>query len=170
MTDTLLFSIDETETRISFPTKALPAHTMPIGSKTLTADYLHGDPPAAAELSAALSIVELHIDDLKRAFDDFAATLTSCDLRGDSLIADLAAIEIGNDAFASNETNFVFTAEAAEDVFRTLATENTQDRAHNPGLRPDRVGHIVGAGCILVELFRQLAIPALHVDIAAVTA
>ena len=44
--------------------------------------------------------------------------------------------------------------DAAEDVFRTLATEATEARRHNPGLDPGRVDVIVGGCCVLVGIFR----------------
>ncbi len=50
----------------------------------------------------------------------------------------------------------MFTRAAAEDVFRTLATENAAQRAHNPGLEPGRVDVIVGGAAVLVGIFRVL--------------
>ena len=40
--------------------------------------------------------------------------------------------------------HFVLTRDAAEDVFRTLATESLADRIHNPGLEEARADVIVG--------------------------
>ena len=45
---------------------------------------------------------------------------------------------------------------AAEDVFRTLATERRADRLHNPGLEEARVDVIVGGCCALVAILRRL--------------
>ena len=50
--------------------------------------------------------------------------------------------------------HFRLTREAAEDVFRTLATETHADRLHNPGLEPARADVIVGGCCVLVEVMR----------------
>ncbi len=50
--------------------------------------------------------------------------------------------------------HFVLTNEAAEDVFRTLATESLEDRKHNPGLEAARADVIVGGLCVLVGVFR----------------
>ena len=50
---------------------------------------------------------------------------------------------------------FELSREALEDVFRTIATENRADRAHNPGLPATRVHDIVGACAVLVEAVRQ---------------
>ena len=50
--------------------------------------------------------------------------------------------------------HFRLTKAAAEDVFRTLATEAAADRRHNPGLEPGRVDVIVGGAIILVSVLR----------------
>jgi exopolyphosphatase/guanosine-5'-triphosphate,3'-diphosphate pyrophosphatase len=50
------------------------------------------------------------------------------------------------------------TKDAAEDVFRTLATERLADRVHNPGLTVERAGVIVGGCCILVAIMRRLGL------------
>ena len=51
---------------------------------------------------------------------------------------------------------FRLTRAAAEDVFRTLATERLADRVHNPGLPADRADVIVGGCCVLVGIMRRL--------------
>jgi exopolyphosphatase/guanosine-5'-triphosphate,3'-diphosphate pyrophosphatase len=52
--------------------------------------------------------------------------------------------------------HFRLTREAAEDVFRTLATETAAQRKHNPGLESGRVDVIVGGAAVLVGIFRVL--------------
>ena len=52
--------------------------------------------------------------------------------------------------------HFRLTRAAAEDVFRTVATEPAALRAHNPGLEPGRVDVIVGGAAVLVGIFRVL--------------
>jgi len=52
----------------------------------------------------------------------------------------------------------VLTRDAAEDVFRTLATEALADRIHNPGLPLERAGVIVGGCCVLVAIMRRLGL------------
>jgi exopolyphosphatase / guanosine-5'-triphosphate,3'-diphosphate pyrophosphatase len=56
------------------------------------------------------------------------------------------------------------TRAAAEDVFRTLATEPAKDRAFNPGLHPDRVGTIVAGAAILVTVMRHFALDGIWVS------
>jgi exopolyphosphatase/guanosine-5'-triphosphate,3'-diphosphate pyrophosphatase len=52
--------------------------------------------------------------------------------------------------------HFRLTKGAAEDVFRTLATETAAARAHNPGLEAGRVDVIVGGAIVLVTILRAL--------------
>ena len=52
------------------------------------------------------------------------------------------------------EDSLNLTREAIEDVFRTLATESSADRRHNPGLEEARADVIVGGLCILVKVMR----------------
>ena len=50
-------------------------------------------------------------------------------------ITTIAAVEIGLAEYDRDALHrFVLTRAAAEDVFRTLATERLADRVHNPGL------------------------------------
>jgi exopolyphosphatase/guanosine-5'-triphosphate,3'-diphosphate pyrophosphatase len=49
----------------------------------------------------------------------------------------------------------VLTRAAAEDVFRTLATERRSQRIHNPGLEEARADVIVGGCIILVAIMRH---------------
>ncbi len=140
--------------------------SLPLGGALVTAAYLDGDPPRPEELSAALSVVELHLDDVRREIPALGPALAEATAVGLGAVVTLAAIEVGLDLDdpANDPDNgvgdgplhgFPFTREAAEDVFRTLATESAADRAHNPGLPPGRVADIVGACVVLVETMRQ---------------
>ena len=51
---------------------------------------------------------------------------------------------------------FRITRAAAEDVFRTLATESLEQRRFNPGLEPERASVIVGGCIVLVSVLRSL--------------
>jgi exopolyphosphatase/guanosine-5'-triphosphate,3'-diphosphate pyrophosphatase len=151
--------------------------SVPVGGSLLTEAYLHGDPPRAEELSAALSVVELHVEDIKRELPPLGAALGSGTVVGLGAITTVAAIEVGYgggddraETGVGNGTGdgplhgFELTREAAEDVFRTVATENRADRAHNPGLPRTRVDDIVGGCAVLVEVLRQLEIDRLVVS------
>ncbi|MDH4363137.1 MAG: hypothetical protein OEY70_03480 [Acidimicrobiia bacterium] len=143
----------------------------PIGGRSITAAYIHSDPPRADELSAALSIIELHIDDVRREAPELLTDVDSAVVVGLGAVVTLAAIEVGlvdgdpNTGSGDGPLHgFVLTREAAEDVFRTIATESRADRVHNPGLPPTRVDEIVGAGAVLVETMRQLGLARLVVS------
>jgi len=60
--------------------------------------------------------------------------------------------------------HFRLTRDAAEDVFRTLATETLAERIDNPGLEPERADVIVGGMCVLVATMRRFAIAELLVS------
>jgi exopolyphosphatase / guanosine-5'-triphosphate,3'-diphosphate pyrophosphatase len=69
----------------------------------------------------------------------------------------VAAVEIGLTVYDRSKTHgFVLTRPAAEDVFRTLATESLAERVHNPGMTADRAPFIVGGCCIVVGVMRRL--------------
>ncbi len=138
-----------------------------VGASKLTDAYLLSDPPQADELSAALSIVELHVDDVRREVPGLADALSSSGLviGVGGAVSTIASVEIGLPIY-DRETlhGFVLERPAVEDVFRTLATESAEDRAFNPGLEPDRVDLIVGGCCVVVETMRQLDINQLVVS------
>ncbi|MEM8925936.1 MAG: hypothetical protein AAGD35_20720 [Actinomycetota bacterium] len=145
--------------------------SIPLGGALVTAAYLHGDPPGPDELSAALSVVELHLDDVRRELPALTPALASINVVGLGAAVTLAAIEIGlADADPHNGDGdgplhrFELTREALEDVFRTIATEDRDDRAHNPGLPPSRVHDIVGACAVLVETMRQFDLDAVTIS------
>ena len=60
--------------------------------------------------------------------------------------------------------HFRLTRQAAEDVFRTLATEPIAQRRHNPGLDPGRVDVIVGGAVIVVSILRHFGFPEMLVS------
>lgn len=138
-----------------------------VGASKLTDAYLLSDPPQADELSAALSIVELHVDDVRREVPGLADALSSSGLvlGVGGAMSTIASVEIGLPAYDRDALHgFVLERPAVEDVFRTLATESAEDRAFNPGLEPDRVGLIVGGACVVVETMRQLGIDRLVIS------
>jgi exopolyphosphatase / guanosine-5'-triphosphate,3'-diphosphate pyrophosphatase len=125
-----------------------------IGCVRLTEAYLHGDPPTAEELSQAVSIVRDHLADVSR---EVPATATAKTLIGCAgTVWTMAAVELGVDASESSRIHhFRLTRAAAEDVFRTLATEPIEQRRHNPGLEPGRVDVIVGGAIVVVSVMRH---------------
>src|SRR5207253_1246779 len=124
-----------------------------IGCVRLTEQYLHGDPPTAEELSQAVSVVRDHLADVDRLVPGAAQAKTLVGTAG--TVWTLAAIELGVDSSESERIDhFRLTRAAAEEVFRTLATEPIEQRRHNPGLEPGRVDVIVAGAIIVVTLMR----------------
>lgn len=124
-----------------------------VGSVRLTEQYLHHDPPKAEELYASLSVVEAHLEDVVAAMPQAGRASTFMGLAG--TVTTAAAVEMGLAVYDSAKVHhFELSKAAAEDVFRTLATEDRAARLANPGLHPDRADVIVGGLCILVKIMR----------------
>ena len=129
------------------------ARSMDVGCVRLTEQFLHHDPPLPEELTAALSVVEVWLDDVVREVPALLDARRFVGLAG--TVATVAAVEIGLDEYDRDRIHhFVLTRAAIEDVFRTLATESLDDRRWNPGLEPGRVDVIVGGCCALVAIMR----------------
>jgi exopolyphosphatase / guanosine-5'-triphosphate,3'-diphosphate pyrophosphatase len=126
-----------------------------VGCVRLTEAYLEHDPPLPEELAACLSVTDSYLDDVLREVPEVASARTLVGLAG--TITTVAAVEIGLETYDRDRIHhFRLTHEAAEDVFRTVATETRADRIHNPGLEEARADVIVGGCCVLVALFRRL--------------
>jgi exopolyphosphatase/guanosine-5'-triphosphate,3'-diphosphate pyrophosphatase len=126
-----------------------------IGCVRLTESELLHDPPQPEELSIAISLVDTYLDDVLRTIPAVGDAKTFVGLAG--TITTVAAVEIGLAEYDRDKIHhFHLTHAAAEDVFRTLATEPLADRIHNPGLEEARADVIVGGLCVLVGIFRKL--------------
>jgi exopolyphosphatase/guanosine-5'-triphosphate,3'-diphosphate pyrophosphatase len=124
-----------------------------VGCVRVTEKFLHRDPPAPEELSQALSVVRDHLDDVARELPAATEAPTLVGLAG--TVTTIAAIELGLPDYDRDRIHhFVLTRQAAEDVFRTLATEPRAERVHNPGLEAGRADVIVGGAAILVSVMR----------------
>ncbi|MGH9178161.1 MAG: exopolyphosphatase [Acidimicrobiales bacterium] len=125
-----------------------------MGCVRITEKYLHADPPAPLELSQAVSVVHAHLEDVARELPAVKEAARLVGLAG--TITTMAAVEIGLQVYDPDRVHhFVLTRAAAEDVFRTLATEARADRIHNPGLAEARADVIVGGAVILVTIMRH---------------
>jgi exopolyphosphatase/guanosine-5'-triphosphate,3'-diphosphate pyrophosphatase len=123
-----------------------------MGCVRLTEKFLQQDPPAPEELSQAPSVVRDYLDDVAR---DLPATREAELVGLAGTITTVAAVEQGLAEYDRDRIHhFVLTKDAAEDVFRTLATERRDDRIHNPGLEEARADVIVGGAAILVAIMR----------------
>jgi exopolyphosphatase/guanosine-5'-triphosphate,3'-diphosphate pyrophosphatase len=127
-----------------------------VGCVRLTEAWLHSDPPAPEELSQAISVVGAYLADVDRDLPAAGQARTLIGTAG--TVTTVAAVEIGLAEYDPEVLHhFRLTREAAEDVFRTLATEPAADRRHNPGLEPARVDVIVGGAAVLVAVMRHWA-------------
>ena len=124
-----------------------------MGCVRITEKFLHRDPPAPEELSQALSVARDYLDDVAR---DVPAALEARRFVGlAGTVTTVAAVELGLASYDPKLVHhFVLTRAAAEDVFRTLATESRAQRVYNPGLEEARADVIVGGTAILVAVFR----------------
>jgi exopolyphosphatase/guanosine-5'-triphosphate,3'-diphosphate pyrophosphatase len=126
-----------------------------MGCVRMTEAWLHSDPPDPLELSQALSVISLHIDDVLREIPMAPEAATFVGLAG--TVSAAAAVELGLATYDRDQIHhFELSREAIEDVFRTLATESLEDRLANPGLEPQRADVIVGGMCVLVSIMRRL--------------
>ena len=131
------------------------------GSVRLTEQWLHSDPPTAEELSMAVSVVRAYLDDVTR---EMPATRSAACLVGlAGTVTTIAAVELGG-YDRDRVHHFRLSRNAAEDVFRTLATEPLADRRANPGLEADRADVIVGGCCILVAIMRHFDVDSILVS------
>ncbi len=125
-----------------------------MGSVLLSEEYLESDPPRPEELSACVTVAGAWLEDVDRELPQANRAKTVIGVAG--TISTAVAVEIGLVEYDRDQIHgFELTREAAEDVFRTLATENRDDRAHNPGLPAGRVDTIVGGMSILVKIMRH---------------
>ena len=137
--------------------------SLDMGCVRLTEKHLHSDPPAPEELSNAIAEATDLFDEALREVDAFRSARTLVGVAG--TISTVAAIEVGLAEWDRDVIHhFQLSRAAAEDVFRTLATEAHADRLHNPGLEPARADVIVGGCCVLVALLRLLDAPGLLVS------
>jgi exopolyphosphatase/guanosine-5'-triphosphate,3'-diphosphate pyrophosphatase len=129
------------------------AMSLDIGCVRLTEKYIESDPPLPEELLACLSVTEVHLDDVTRELPGILDARQLVGLAG--TVTTAAAVEIGLATYDRDAIHhFRLTKEAAEDVYRTLATEALADRVHNPGLPEARADVIVAGMCILVRIMR----------------
>ncbi|MSO59340.1 MAG: hypothetical protein EXQ63_03335 [Ilumatobacteraceae bacterium] len=161
---TLVIDIGGGSTEFSIGRRT-PEHTASInhGAVVVTEREILHDPPRPEELINAIGAVQ---DDLEEVTRSIPQLLTADRVVGTAgSIVTIAAVELGLIDFDDRSLHgFELTRDAAEDVFRTLATERLSDRMHNPGLPRARADIIVAGCCVLVGVMRRLRLDSLVVS------
>jgi exopolyphosphatase/guanosine-5'-triphosphate,3'-diphosphate pyrophosphatase len=129
--------------------------SIPFGSVTGTASHITSDLPRPEDLTNLIGAVADELEEIQRTIPVLQSPARAIGVAG--TIVTIAAIEIGLTNFDEDALHgFVLTRDAAEDVFRTMATETLAQRVLNPGLSADRADIIVAGCCILVATMRRL--------------
>lgn len=129
--------------------------SIPFGSVTGTASHITTDRPRPEDLTNLIGAVSDDLEEIQRNIPAVNSPARAIGIAG--TIVTIAAVEIGLATFDETALHgFVLTRDAAEDVFRTLATETLAQRVLNPGLSVDRADIIVAGCCILVSTMRRL--------------
>ena len=145
------------------PTEPDGVLSVDVGCVRLTEKFLLHDPPQPEELSAAISLTDTYLEDVRRELPGAGDARTLVGVAG--TITTVAAVELGLQTYDPAVVHhFHLTRDAAEDVFRTLATEARADRIHNPGLEEGRADVIVGGCCVLVAILRRFGFDELVVS------
>ena len=151
----LVIDIGGGSTEFSYGTHAAEIYrSVDMGSVRFTEQFLINDPPKPEELSGAIQVARLHLDDIDRDHPTMGKAGSLVGVAG--TITTIAAVEIGLEPYDPQIIDgFALSRKAAEDVFRTLATESLEIRKYNPGLEAARADVIVAGCCILVAVMRH---------------
>jgi len=131
---------------------------VPFGRVTL-ASYITSDPPQPEELINAIGSVFDHLEDVDRELPAVVA-MEHVTIAGDGIDV-MAAVEVGGPAALP----FPLSHEAAEDLFRAMATEAVADRRLNPGLPAEWVHPIVGVCAAVAAIVRYYRLD--HIELVA---
>lgn len=160
----LVVDIGGGSTELAYGTTT-PEQTMSIqvGCVRMTEKWIHTDPPAPEELHAVVNVTTQFLEDVVREHPEMRDAKMMVGLAG--TVSTVAAVEIGLPEYDRDRIHhFELTRAAAEDVFRTLATEARADRIHNPGLEEARADVIVGGAAVLCAVMRFFHAPSLVVS------
>jgi exopolyphosphatase/guanosine-5'-triphosphate,3'-diphosphate pyrophosphatase len=152
-----------TEFAVGDPSATPRVVSIPYGARNLTEKILRHDPPRPEELTNAIGAVIDEVDDVLREIPELETCERLIGVAG--TVVTIAMVELGLQSYdASVLHGMHLERDAAEDVFRTLATESLADRVYNPGLPADRADIIVGGCCALVAILRKLQLQRLTVS------
>lgn len=137
--------------------------SIPFGALTATASHISRDPAPPEDLTNLIGAVADELEEIGRNISAISSPSRVIGVAGTVLT--VAMVELGLAEFDSDVLHgFELTRDAAEDVFRTLATETVKERVLNPGLSSDRADIIVAGCCILVATMRRLHLDAITVS------
>lgn len=128
--------------------------SLDVGCVRVTERFLESDPPTPEQLSQAVSVVRIHLQEAAREVPAIREARQLVGVAG--TFTTMAAVEMGLAEYDRDRVHhFDLTKAAAEDVFRTLATEPLKDRVHNPGLARERADVIVAGALVAVSIMRE---------------
>jgi len=154
---TLILHIDDTAVRVDVVGGG--TYALPIGPVSLISGPLgDDDPPSPAELTNALGFVQDHVDDLVIESPSVVSAPSVIAVGEHAMV--MARVEIGADIVPEG---YELLRADADEVFRTLVNETTQDRVFNPGLDAAHAVSVVGTCCVILGIMRRLDLPKLHI-------
>jgi len=127
------------------------SYEIPRGVLTLHRTHITADPPLPQNLTNAIGDMMDHLDDAIRELP-LLSDAHRIVVAGAVSLA-MTAVEIGSH---HRTGEFTLSRDAAEDVFRTMATESLDQRRLNPGLPPALAATMPAGCCAIVAVFRSL--------------
>ncbi len=127
---------------------AIDAVSLQLGCVRILERFLHHDPPTAAELDRARSVVMDELDGAAAAHPRFAEARRLVGLAG--TVSTISALQQGLADYDRDRIHHsMLTGAQAKDWFHRLAGENAVARLARPGLIPGRADVIVGGALVL---------------------
>jgi exopolyphosphatase / guanosine-5'-triphosphate,3'-diphosphate pyrophosphatase len=155
-TPTMVIDIGGGSTEYTVGTESIEIFaSIPFGAVTSTDSHISSDLPRPEDLTNLIGAVSDELEDITRDHPVMGSPMRTIGVAG--TIVTIAAVELGLHEFDDSALHGMsLSRDAAEDVFRTVATEPLALRVQNPGLGPDRADIIVAGCCILVATMRRL--------------
>jgi exopolyphosphatase/guanosine-5'-triphosphate,3'-diphosphate pyrophosphatase len=155
-TPTMVIDIGGGSTEYTVGTESIEIFaSIPFGAVTSTDSHISSDLPRPEDLTNLIGAVSDELEDITRDHPVMGSPMRTIGVAG--TIVTIAAVELGLPEFDDSALHGMsLSRDAAEDVFRTVATEPLALRVQNPGLGPDRADIIVAGCCILVATMRRL--------------
>ena len=131
------------------------SHSADIGCVRISERFIANDPPLPEELSAAQSLIDLHLDDVLMSIPGIQSATNIYGVAG--TVSATSMIEQGLYEYNFDSVHrHIMKKQDIEEVFRLLATDNREGRLSNPGMEEGRADVIVGGLCILAQIMRKL--------------